>query len=227
MKANSLKALACGALVTASLAAEASPYYLTIAGIEGVVTTPNPKLKPAIALQDFQWGVEFVFPESDNKGVLVGTDFSWTQSLNISVPAIIASLGTEISSAELVGFDGLSTLEYFSMKFSGVRITSFQMSGSSDGPPEVSGVFEYDTLAISVWAKKPDGSRGEEKRGSFSAKGFEGSTKVFAQFADFSQPVLDDSSVVPVPAALPLLVSGLGCLAWAGRRRARSTAGAV
>jgi type VI protein secretion system component Hcp len=223
MKANSLKALACGALATASVSAEAAPlYYLQFDGIRGGVT--NKDYKDAIALEDFTWGVEVSFddpikPGVPAKAVLTGTDLSWTQSLDISVPEIIESLGTTIRSAEVSGF---STFEFFSMKFTGVKITSFQIQGSSDDLPDVSGVFQYDTLDIIVTPMKSDGSKGTPVSGKFSAAGFGGSKEVFAQLADFSQPVLDNTPVVPVPAALPLLMSGLGCLAWAGSRRKRS-----
>ena len=226
MKANSLKALACGALATASVAADAAPlYYLQFDGIRGGVT--NKDYKDAIALEDFTWGVEVSFDESVKAGgaaraVLTGTDLSWTQSLDISVPEIIESLGTTIRSAEVSGF---SAFKFFSMKFTGVKITSFQIEASSGDQPDVFGVFEYDVLDIIVTPAKPDGTKGTPVSGKFSAAGFAGSKEVFAQFADFSQPVLDDSSVVPVPAALPLLLSGLGCLAWAGVRRTRSRVG--
>ncbi len=222
MKANSLKAVACGLLVASTAPAEASTaYYLRFADINGGVETKD--YKGAIALESFTWSIEILPPANPReKPIMEGTEFTWIQALDIAVPKLLATLGDRIASAEMhaVFVNDAKPFEFFTMKFSDVFITSLDINASSDEPPSVEGAFSYELLELIVTPQKPDGTAGTAVSGKFSPSGFSGSTAVFAQLADFSSPLIE-TSAVPLPASLPFLLSGLAGLGWAGGRKAR------
>jgi type VI protein secretion system component Hcp len=234
MKANSLRAAACSLLVASSASVEAAAvdYFLKFTNPTLVGSSTDKAFKGSSVIADFSWGIEVAYPTGTGGGgqvkpVITLSDFSWTQSVDTVVPDLLDAIqnGDTFQKAELHArtISSGSSFEFFTMEFSQVNLTSYSITGGSGEPPSFAGAFKFDKLVLKVIPQKPDGTAGDPVIGTFEQGKINASSAVFAQLADFSAPV-PELAPIPLPATLPFLLSGLGGLVLAGRRKLRGHA---
>lgn len=175
-------------------------------------------------IDSVQWGVTMARTVGHGgAGKPVFSDLNWMQVLDKSVPKLFDKLtdGKVIRTATVdfttrLGEDMEST--YFQMIFTGVLITSLDVSGTSESRANLSGSFFYDKIKMIYTEYGPDGRKLGQTEAEYdlgSAKGSVGA--LVGLYALGMEPPLGPATV-PVPATLWLLGAGLAGLAGVRRR---------
>jgi type VI secretion system secreted protein Hcp len=196
--------------------------YLKFDGIIGECTELQHQGWSVIS--DVSWGVTVASVVSGGGGVdrPMFQDLSWDQVMDKSFPPLFTdiSLGRHITRAQ-VDFTtgGTGNTTYFQMVFDNVLLTSLALNGHSSGKATVDGAFDYRKIAMTYWEIRPDGSRGSPIKASYDLLTGKGSVADLGLL--YGLGLEGSSSIVPIPASLWLLGSGLAGLAW--RLRSRKT----
>jgi len=149
-------------------------YFLKIAGIEG--ESRDVKHNGEIELMSYSWGMSESgsLAHGGGGGKLTVMDFTFEKSLDKSTPKLMkaCATGTHINNATLVARKaGKSQLEFLTIKFTDLVVSSYHTNASGDVPTE-SISFSFDKMDIQYIPQNADGSPG---------------TPVFESF-DFASP---------------------------------------
>jgi type VI secretion system secreted protein Hcp len=150
-------------------------YFLKIAGIEGESTDVTHKGE--INLDSFAWSEQAAAgPTGTAGGASAGKaqaqDLQFVKKLDKASPALMigCATGKHYRSAVLTARKaGTGQLEYFKLLLKNVRITSYQVSGSTQAdmlPTEQVGL-RFSQLQMTYREQKPDGSLGAEIQETF------------------------------------------------------------
>lgn len=223
MQSRSLLAVTCGALTAVSGTVDAAPvsYFLKFSGINNT-TVVDKAYKGYSELQSFQWGLTITPSIHTGGGGGGGTqisfsDVSWNQDIDTATPllASAATSGNELATARIAGFDDGLGYEYFSMDFTGVLLTSIQLTAQQGSPATLAGSFAYRNVTMTVTPNN-GGQPSTPVTSTWSVnspEAFSLSALMLEQLGDFGQPV-----VVPLPASLPMLLGGVVTIVAARRR---------
>jgi type VI secretion system secreted protein Hcp len=199
----------CFSFILASAAS--ADLFLKFDGIEGGSTAEDhPKW---IGLESCQWGVSTAKKTGSGAGKPKFDDFSWTQEMDKSFPALFADTasGKHIKDATVDFTAHISdkNVTYFQMYFKDVLLTSLQLKGTSSTIPNIFGSFAYNYIKMTYTEFDEKGRKAGSQWADFDLKKNRGSVGNLALL--FAQGVSGPTVVssVPVPASLFLLGSGL------------------
>lgn len=196
-------------------------YFLRLHGIQGGSVSKGHE--DWVDIDSFHWAIAAPTSNGMATGKYVPSPFSWTQTIDRSVPHMLGKLVTNgfLANATLdVAHTGPEPTVFFQMKFENVVLNKLDISGAG-GVPTAAGAFDYSKLTMSYWLPKDDmGYSGQPVIGGFN--------RIGTQMAFFGSPLalqglalaMPTPSAVPVPAAVWLLGSGLLGLVGVARRSA-------
>ncbi len=208
-----------------SAANAATDEFLQVSGANGSSTAAGHK--NWIDVNSFSWGVSV---QTSNIGQQISKplfqDFSWTQFIDSSTPAIFSDIATG-KHIKNITFDvtkpiGSKQQTFFQMTFTNALITSLSFSGSSGGvAPILNGSFDYQAVKIEYWPTNADGFLGSGISASYDLRTNHGSLGALAALygAGLSGGV---TSPVPEPGEWALMASGIGLLGFIATRRSKA-----
>jgi type VI protein secretion system component Hcp len=202
--------------------AASADLFLKFTGIDGESTEFHHPHWSVIS--NVSWGVSIATSGGGGgMGQPVFLDLKWDQMVDTSWGPLLneALMGRHIPTAT-VDFvaPGAVNQTYFQMVFDGVTITSLDLSGHSTGKATFAGAFAYDRIEMTYWETMPNGSQGPPITASYDLRTHMGSIGNLGLLYGLGLAG-PSNAVVPIPASLWLLGSGLAGLA--GLRRFRKT----
>jgi type VI secretion system secreted protein Hcp len=220
---NKVLLLLLGVSLVLSSGASATPtdLFLKFDGIAGEST--DSRYRDWSEISSVNWGVSASsggVVGGGGAGKVVFQDLTWSQVMDKSVTGLFSAIakGQHIKDAR-VDFikPGVNPLVYFKMEFREVFLTNLDVIGTSSSKATIDGAFSYDFLKMTYTPQKADGSAGPSVSAEFDLKTNKGSLGSLAYL--FALGTSGPTAVVPIPASLLLLGSGL--LGLVGLRRFR------